>query len=72
MAVLARPTLTAAATTTAVELNGIARRERLDDTRKAELDHRRGLVVGQLGLRRHLRDERGCGQCFPSPIGLPH
>jgi hypothetical protein len=72
MAALARPALTAAATTTAVELTCIARRERLDDTLKEELDNRRGLLVGQPGLLRHLQDERGCGQRFPSPIGLPH
>jgi hypothetical protein len=72
MAALARPALTAAATTKAVERNCIARRERLDDPLKAELDNRRGLVVGQPGLLRHLRDERGFGQRSPSPIDLPH
>src|SRR2546425_11129975 len=72
MAALARPALTAAATTEAVEINCLARRERLDATLKEELDNRRGLVVGQPGLLRHLRDERGCGQRFPSPIGRPH
>ena len=71
MAALARPALTAAATTEAVEINCLARRERLDATLKEELDNRRGLVVGQPGLLRHLRDERGCGQRFPSPIGRP-
>src|SRR2546425_9203951 len=71
MAVLVRPALTAAATTTPVERTCLARRERLDATRKEALDHRRGLVVGQPGLLRHRRDERGCGQRFPSPISLP-
>ena len=71
MAALARPALTAAATTTPVERTCLARRERLDATRKEALDHRRGLVVGQPGLLRHRRDERGCGQRFPSPISLP-
>ena len=72
MAALARPALTAAATTQAVALNCIARRERLDDPLKEELDTRRGLLVAQPGLLHHLRDERSCGQCFPSPISLPH
>ena len=72
MAALALPALTAAATTTPVERTCLARRERLDATRKEALDHRRGLVVGQPGRLRHRRDERGCGQRFPSPIGLPH
>jgi hypothetical protein len=72
MAALARPALTAAAVTKAVELNCSARRERLDDPLQEELDNRRGLLVAQPDLLRHLRDERGCGQRFPAPIGLPH
>src|SRR3989442_6316371 len=71
MAALARPALTAAATTTPVELTCLARRERLDATRKEAFDHRRGLVVGQPGLLRHRRDERGCGPRFPPPLRLP-
>jgi hypothetical protein len=72
MAALVRPALTAAAMTTAMELTCITRRECLDATLKEELDHHRGLLVGQPGLLCHLRDKRGCGQRFPSPIGLPH
>ena len=72
MAALARPALTAAAATTAVERTCLARRERLDDPHQAELDKRRGLLVAQPGLLRPLRNERGCGQRFPSPSGLPH